>query len=68
MPLFSAEQLKHLTMPVLYVAGLADELLDSEAGERALTQSIPHAEIHLLPDAGHMIATPYVWMLPFLAK
>jgi pimeloyl-ACP methyl ester carboxylesterase len=68
MPLFSAEQLIRLTMPVLYVAGLKDDLLDSEAGERALKQSIPHAKIHLLPDTGHMITTPFTWMLPFLAR
>lgn len=68
MPLFSDEQLKTLTMPVLYVAGLADDLLDSPAGEAAVRASVPHAEIHMLPDVGHMITTPFVWMLPFLAK
>lgn len=68
MPLFAAEQLMRLTMPVLYVAGLADELLDSRAGEAALKASVPHAEVHLLPDAGHMITTPYEWMLPFLKQ
>ena len=68
MPLFTNEQLKTLTMPVLYVAGLADELLDSPAGEAALRAGVPHAEIHLLPDVGHMITTPFVWMLPFLAN
>ena len=68
MPLFSNEQLNTLTMPVLYVAGLRDELLDSPAGETALRAGVPHAEIHMLPEAGHMITTPFVWMLPFLAK
>ena len=68
MPLFSNEQLNKLTMPVLYVAGLADDLLDSEAGEAALRAGVPHAEIHMLPDAGHLITTPFVWMLPFLAR
>jgi len=68
MPLFSKEQLQRLTMPVLYVAGLKDELLDSPAGETALRAGVPHAEIHMLPDMGHMITTPFVWMLPFLAK
>jgi pimeloyl-ACP methyl ester carboxylesterase len=68
MPLFSAERLSALTMPVLYVAGLADELLDSRAGEKALKASVPHAEVHLLPGAGHMITTPYEWMLPFLKQ
>jgi len=68
MPLFSGEQLKWLTMPVLYVAGLKDILLDSEAGEAALKESVPHAEICLLPNCGHVITNAYVWMLPFLAK
>lgn len=68
MPLFSKEQLQRLTMPVLYVAGLKDELLDSPAGETALRAGVPHAEIHMLPDMGHMITTPFVWMLPFLTK
>ena len=68
MPLFTNDQLKTLTMPVLYVAGLADELLDSPAGEAALRAGVPHAEIHMLPDVGHMITTPFVWMVPFLSK
>lgn len=68
MPLFSADKLGVLTMPVLYVAGLADELLDSRAGEKALKASVPHAEVHLLPGTGHMITTPYEWMLPFLKQ
>ena len=68
MPLFSGEELRRLTMPVLYVAGLKDDLLDTPAGEAALKRSVPHAKIHLLPEAGHMIVNPYVWMLPFLAN
>ncbi|MPM68254.1 Carboxylesterase YbfK [bioreactor metagenome] len=66
-PLFSTEELARLTMPVLYVAGLRDDLLDSTAGEAAL-RAVPQAVIHLLPEVGHMITTPYLWMLPFLAN
>lgn len=68
LPVFSGEELGRLTMPVLYAAGLSDDLLDSEAGEKAVRAHIPHAEIHMLPGVGHMITTPYEWMLPFLAK
>ena len=68
LPVFSGGQLGRLTMPVLYVAGLNDELLDSEAGEKTIRANIPHAEIHMLPGVGHMITAPYVWMVPFLAK
>ena len=68
LPVFSGEQLGRLTMPVLYVAGLKDDLLDTKAGENTLRKSVPHATIHLLPEAGHMIVNPYEWMVPFLAK
>lgn len=68
LPVFSGGMLSHLTMPVLYVAGLQDDLLDTQAGAAVVRAHIPHAEIVLLPDMGHMITTPFVWMLPFLAK
>ncbi len=66
LPLFSAGQLARLTMPVLYVAGTDDNLLDSLSGEAALRQSVPHAKTHLLPGVGHVIMNPSFWMLPFL--
>ena len=68
LPLFSGDALERLTMPVLYVAGEADDLLDTQAGEAALRAHVPQAEIHLLPGVGHMILNPSAWMLPFLAK
>lgn len=68
LPVFSGEALRRLTMPVLYVAGEADDLLDTQAGEAALRANVPQVQIHLLPGVGHMIVNPSVWMLPFLAK
>lgn len=68
LPVFSGEALRKLAMPVLYVAGEADDLLDTRAGEAALRAFVPHAEIRLLPNVGHMILDPSVWMLPFLAR
>jgi len=68
LPVFSGEMLSRLTIPVLYVAGLEDDMLDTQAGAAAVRAHIPHAEVVLLPDMGHMITTPFVWMLPFLAK
>lgn len=68
LPVFSGEALQKLDMPVLYVAGEADDLLDTRAGESALRAYVPHAEIHLLPNVGHMITNPSVWMLPFLSR
>lgn len=68
LPVFSEKELRRLTMPVLYVAGLKDDLLDTRAGEKTVRMNLPQAEIHLLPDAGHMITTPSVWMGPFLKQ
>ena len=68
LPVFSGNALERLKMPVLYVAGEADDLLDTQAGEAALRAHVPQAEIHLLPGVGHMIPNPSVWMLPFLAQ
>ena len=68
LPVFSGEALERLTMPVLYVAGEADDMLDTQAGAAAVRAHIPHAKIVLLPGMGHMITTPYEWMLPFLAE
>ncbi|NLI55293.1 MAG: alpha/beta hydrolase [Clostridiales bacterium] len=68
LPVFSPEALRRLTMPVLYVTGGQDNLLDAEASLAAVRDNMPQAEIHLPPDAGHMITTPYVWMVPFLAN
>ena len=68
LPVFPGEALRKLAMPVLYVAGEADDLLDTQAGEAALRADVPHAEIRLLPNVGHMILNPSVWMLPFLAR
>ncbi len=67
LPVFSGALLARLTMPVLYVAGEADELLDSQGGKAALERHVPHAQVHMLPNVGHMITTPYQWMLPFLS-
>lgn len=68
LPVFPPDALRRLTMPVLYVAGLSDDLLDSQAGEATIRANIPHAEVHMLPDTGHMITAPYEWMIPFLVK
>ncbi len=66
LPVFPGAALARLTMPVLYVAGDSDELLDTPAGEAALRGSVPQAQIQILPGAGHMIPNPSNWMLPFL--
>ena len=68
LPVFSDELLHKLTMPVLYVAGKLDDMLDSDASARRLGSLVPHAEIHLLENCGHIIQNGPSFIVPFLGK
>lgn len=54
-PLFSETELRRLAMPVLLYAGEKDTLLPSRKTVRRMQRLLPHAEIRLLPDAGHVL-------------
>jgi len=54
-PLFTDDELKRLTMPVQYFGGNKDALIDSEATALRLRAQVPHAEVNLLPDTGHLV-------------
>jgi pimeloyl-ACP methyl ester carboxylesterase len=68
LPVFSDGQLKKLIMPVLFVGGENDAMLDAPAAARRLEKLLPNAEIRLLPNAGHMILNAPEYILPFLSK
>lgn len=68
LPIFTDEQIQRLTMPLLFVAGEADVMLDTAAAAQRLGQLIPDAEIHLLPGTGHMIVNALGYVMPFLGK
>jgi 3-oxoadipate enol-lactonase len=46
--------LPHIRVPTLVVAGTGDTLIPSAASQQ-IADLIPGAELHLLPDAGHII-------------
>ncbi len=54
-PVFTEAQLAQLTMPVQYFGGAHDVLLRSRESAARLARFVPHAEVHLLPEAGHVI-------------
>ncbi len=68
LPVFTGAQLDRLIMPVLFVGGEKDVMLDAAAAARRLEARLPHAEIHLLKNAGHMILNAPEYFLPFLKK
>lgn len=67
LPVFTDEQIKRLTMPVLFVAGEADVMVDTTAAAQRLSHLLPDAEIHLLPGIGHMVVHALAYVFPFLA-
>jgi pimeloyl-ACP methyl ester carboxylesterase len=66
-PIFRDEQLHHLTMPVQYFGGDHDALLDTAAAAVRLEQLVPHAEIHVLEQTGHVIVSCFDAVREFLS-
>ena len=54
-PVYPDEKLKRLTMPVLLIVGGKDTLLDSKETIKRVKKLIPHADVKLLRDAGHVL-------------
>jgi len=68
LPFYSDEQLKRLTMPVLFLAGKLDVMVNAPEAAKRLGGLLPHAEIHLLENTGHMVINSLEYVIPFLAK
>jgi pimeloyl-ACP methyl ester carboxylesterase len=66
LPVFSDEELRGLTMPVLVIVGGRDVMLDSRHTVARVEQAIPHAEVHLLPEVAHSIVGQTEAVLAFL--
>ncbi|AQS06384.1 alpha/beta fold hydrolase [Clostridium beijerinckii] len=52
-PVFSDNELKILTMPIVLFVGAKDIMLHSDKTARRLGNLLPHAQINILPKAGH---------------
>jgi len=68
LPLFSDGELARLRMPILYVAGEEDTLLDTRASRGRLARLAPQADIRVLPGTGHMITNAAEFMVPYLLE
>ena len=68
MPVFSDEDLKRLTMPMLAILGGRDVLLDSGETKRRLERAVPHADIRYHPEMGHFIPGQNAAILEFLRR
>jgi pimeloyl-ACP methyl ester carboxylesterase len=55
LPVFTDDQLRALTMPLLATLGECDRMLDSADTAARLRRLTPHATIAVMPDTGHAV-------------
>lgn len=66
LPLFTDDELRRLTLPVLLEAGARDPMFDMHATAVRLQRLLPHLTVDMLPQAGHVLANLSGRVLPFL--
>lgn len=66
--LFTDEELKHLTMPVLFIGGAQDVLFNTEAAADRMRTFVPQLTTVIIPDMGHVLINLSKQILPFLAN
>lgn len=67
LPLFSDEQLQRLKMPVLFIGGEDDAIIDAKSSARRLSRLVPTAITRLLPGCGHVVTNSLAYMIPFIS-
>lgn len=68
LPVYGDEQLKRLNMPVLFIDGENDVIIDADRSAQRLSRLVPSAEIHLLMNCGHVLTNSIEYIIPFLVK
>lgn len=64
-PVFSDRELKRLDMPVLYIGGEVDTLLNTQRSAARLNRLIPQADARVLPGIGHTVTGVPMPSAPF---
>lgn len=68
LPVYGDKELQRLNMPVLFVDGENDVVIDSDKSVQRLTTLVPTAEIHQLKNYGHVLTNTLEYIIPFLNK
>lgn len=68
LPLYADEQVQRLNMPVLYIDGEDDIIINAEKSVQRLSRLVPSAEVRLLPNCGHVVNNSIEYIIPFLMK
>lgn len=67
-PVFSDNELERLTMPLLFIGGEKDALLPTLKTAKRLNNVLPHAEVIVLKNRGHVIIDVLDDILNFLSS
>ena len=65
-PIFTDDELKKLNMPVFYIGGDHDALLNTKKSAQRLNKLVTKATTCILRDKGHSLTGTREWILPFL--
>jgi len=68
LPVFTDKQLQRLNMPVLFLDGENDVIVDAAQSAQRLSALIPSVEINLIENCSHFISNSAEIILPFLKK
>lgn len=68
LPVYEDNRLQRLSMPVLFIDGEKDVIIDGQQSARRLSKLIPSAEIRLLENCGHMVTNAIETIIPFLNR
>ena len=66
LPLFSDEELKRLTMPVLFLGGALDSFFNTEKSAKRLRALLNNVKVKIFPDKGHLLMNMQSEVIPFL--
>ena len=65
LPLFSDEEMKRLCMPVLFIDGVKDTIIDAQGSANRLKSLVSSAQVLLLPGVGHAVFNAIEYVQPF---
>lgn len=68
LPVYTDEQLKQLNMPVLFIDGEDDVIIDAGQSAQRLSSLVPQSEIHLIKNCGHVVMNSAEIIKPSLNK
>lgn len=66
LPSFEEATLRQLRMPVLVLIGARDVMIDAAGTEKRMRAALPHADVRVLRDAGHLLPDQTEPIMEFL--